>query len=138
MLKEADGLFEKRLRRLIKALIRQKHTPLNVDLSPIKDFFSDLKDVYWASSRRDEAQIRRSTEALNRFSSDPHYKQRDQLAEALDIADKIQIGSLFDLYQATKTSNLSRILPGWRKMIQPPIRYIARAKKRDARRQFGG
>jgi hypothetical protein len=120
-LKKADQMAEIHLRRFIKSLITKKHTPRRSDMSPIGDLIGQTIRGFLAAKRGDIKETEKSVEALNNLYPDPHYRQRNLLNEALDIASKIQVNNLLDFYQATKTSNLILILPGWRRMIQPKV-----------------
>ena len=116
---DADKLAENRLRRFVKSLIRERHTPRKSDLSPLGEIIGQTIRGLWVATRGDIKEAEKSAEALNKLSPDPHYRQRNLLNEALDIAGKIPVADLIYFYQATKTSNLALILPGWRRMIQP-------------------
>ena len=121
---EAQNLTPENMRVLTEAIaaVGTKHGLTSKE--SIEKLTTEVNDR--ARARRgDGAEANRSAEALKRLSPDPHYKQRNFLNEALDIAEKIQIYSLFDFYQATKTSDLSLILPGWKRMINSPIRARA-------------
>jgi hypothetical protein len=118
-LKGADEILERQLRRLVKGFIREKHTPKKSDVRPVGELLGQTIRGVLAARRGDVDEAERSAEALNRLFPDPHYRQRNQLNEALNIAEKIQIDYLLDFHQATKTSDLVLILPGWKRMIQP-------------------
>jgi len=119
-LKEADEIAENRVRRFIKSLIRERHSPKKSDLSPVGEGIGQAIRGFIAARSGDLEETEKSVDALNKLSLDPHYKQRILLNEALSIADKIKVNYLFDFYEATKTSSLVLILPGWRNMIQSP------------------
>jgi hypothetical protein len=127
-IREADKQFEIRLRRLIYTLIREQHTPSKSDLTPIGDIIGQTIGVYFAARNGNDAETNRRMEEIDRLSKDPHYKQREQLREALNIVEKIPMDSLMDFYQETKTSRLEYVLPRWRKNIDLPIFYYERKK----------
>ena len=118
-LKEADEIAENQLRRFVKGLITEIHTPRQSDMRPVGEFIGQTIRGLWVAQRGDIKEAEKSAEALNKLSPDPHYRQRNLLNEALDIAGKIPVADLIYFYQATKTSNLALILLGWRRMIQP-------------------
>jgi len=123
-LKGADETLERQLRRLVKSFIRERHTPRKSDLSPLGELIGQTIRGVLAARRRDVEEVEKSAEALNRLSPDPHYKQRNQLNEALNIAENLEIDYLLDFCDATKSSDLDNILPGWRRMIrQPEFKY---------------
>ena len=122
-LKGADEIAENQLRRFVKGLITERHTPRQSDLRPIGEFFGQTIRGLWAARRGDVEEADKSAKALTQLSPDPHYRQRNLLNEALYIAEMIPVDDLLDFYQATKTSDLTLILPGWKRMVQPSINY---------------
>lgn len=117
--KKANEIAETHLRRLVRGLITARHTPRPSDLSPMGEIIGHTVALYLTTLWEDDDNTEKSTKALTQLSKDPHYRQRNLLNEALDIAGKIPVADLIYFYQATKTSNLALILPGWRRMIQP-------------------
>jgi len=114
-LREADEFAERSLRNLVKTLIRDNHTPRNSDLSPIGGFFRETIKRYFAARQGNVEEANASADELMKFSRDPHYRKREQLNEAIDIAEHIQVQDLLDFYQATKGADLEFILPGWKR-----------------------
>ena len=118
-LKGADKIAENQLRRFVKGLIAERHTPRQSDLRPVGELIGQTIRGLLAARRGDVEEVDKSVKALTQLSPDPHYRQRNLLNEALYIADKIPVDDLLDFYQATKTSDLTLILPGWKRMVQP-------------------
>ena len=118
-LKGADEIAEDQLRRFVRGLIAERHRPRRSDLRPLGDFFGQTLVGTFAALRGDVQEADKSAKALTQLSPDPHYRQRNLLNEALYIADMIPVDDLLDFYQATKTSDLTTILPGWKRMVQP-------------------
>ena len=119
-LKKADEIAENHLRRFIKGLITERHTPRQSDLSPLGEFIGQTFAGIQAAWRGDVGETEKRANVIIQLSSDFHYRQRNLLNEALDITYNIPVADLLDFYQATKTSDLTWILPDWRRMIQPP------------------
>jgi hypothetical protein len=129
-LKQADELAEYQLRRFVKGLIRERHEPKQSDLRPAGEFIGQTIRGIWAARRGDVEEADKSAEALTQLSQDMHYRQRNLLNEALYIAEEIPVDDLLDFYQAAKTSDLTLILPGWKRLVEPKvITYRAVRKK---------
>lgn len=118
-LKDADEIAENRLRRFIKGLIREKHTPRRSDLRPIGDFIGHTIGGLWAARSGDVEEADKHVEALTKFQKDHYYKQRKLLNDALHIADSIPVDNILNFYQATQNLDLSLILPEWKRIVQP-------------------
>lgn len=120
-LKGANEIAENQLRRFVKGLITERHTPRQSDMRPVGEFIGQTIAGFLAGRRGDVEETDKRAKALTQLSSDLHFRQRNLLNEALYIADNISVADLIDFYQATNASDLAFILPGWRRMIRPRV-----------------
>lgn len=97
-LKGADENAENQLRRFVKGLITERHTPKQSDLRPVGEIIGPTIIGYLAARRGDIEEAEKSAKALTQLSPDPHYRQRNLLNEALYIADKIPVDDLLEFY----------------------------------------
>lgn len=124
-LADAESKFESVFRRLVKDFIRRRHTPRKSDLRPLGEFIGHTLSGIISARLGDVEGAERSAEEIRRFSPDPHFKLRSLMNEALFIASYIPIVYLLDFHEATKASDLTYLLPGWKKKV-PPIPARAR------------